>query len=193
MSWRPRRSALAGGLVGIGLSAAAIGLGACAPPAEADTSAADPITVQLEPTAMGTPADPTLFDAASAAHPKAVPDAGWDTLWTALSETPMGLDWMTRTGPFPPAVAALNETDVTITGYMMPLDASTAPTRFLLVGVPLADCAFCIPNGPAGAIEVLAREGVPGTYDPVTLQGRFHVLDADPNGLLFRLTDAALQ
>lgn len=73
------------------------------------------------------------------------------------------------------------------------LGASTAPPRFLLVGVPLADCAFCIPNGLAGAVEVLTQAGVPGTYDPVTLRGRVHVLDTDPNGLLFRLTDAALQ
>ncbi|MEM1055419.1 MAG: hypothetical protein AAGI52_07820 [Bacteroidota bacterium] len=140
----------------------------------------------------GTPASPGAFGAATTPRPTVEPVAGWDTLWTALGETPLGLDGMTRSGPFPDDVSALDNADLTVTGYMMPLDASSAPSRFLLVGVPLADCAFCIPRGPAGAIEVLAPEGVPGTYEPITLRGRFHVLDADPNGLLFRLTDAAL-
>ncbi|MEM0962985.1 MAG: hypothetical protein AAGK21_10680 [Bacteroidota bacterium] len=163
------------------------------------------VTASLAPTPSGTPAaseasiasgapgahlDPT---AAAAMRPTTSPSAGWDTLWTALAETPMGLDGMVRSGPFPPAVAAWNDADLDVTGYMLPLDTRSAPQRFLLVGVPLVDCAFCIPHGPAGAIEVLSPDGVPSTYEPITLRGRFQVLDADPNGLLFRLTDAALR
>ncbi|MEM1116615.1 MAG: hypothetical protein AAF845_02630 [Bacteroidota bacterium] len=165
----------------------AVSLAACE--VNADAAEAAPRT----PMPAGTAADPGIFGpTASAPRPTVRPSAGWDTLWAALRETPLGPDGMTRVGPFPEAVAAWDGTDATVTGYMIPLDASMAPTRFLLVGVPLADCAFCIPNGPAGAIEVLAREGVPGTYDPISLRGRFQTLDADPNGVLFRLTDAVL-
>ncbi|MEM6326204.1 MAG: hypothetical protein AAF791_03715 [Bacteroidota bacterium] len=165
-----------------------IGIG-CSDPGEFP----EETTVRLPSSVTGTPSSPDAFGAATVPHPTIEPEAGWDTLWTVLGSTPLGPDEMVRVGPFPPEVVALNDTEVEITGYMMPLDASTAPTRFLLVGVPLADCAFCIPRGPAGAIEVLASEGIPGTYEPITIQGRFHVLDDDPMGLLFRLTDAALQ
>ncbi|MEL6616345.1 MAG: hypothetical protein AAFQ43_11435, partial [Bacteroidota bacterium] len=89
--------------------------------------------VELDPMVTGTPSSPGAFHAATAPRPTVAPGAGWDTLWTALGKTPLGPDQMMRVGPFPEDVSALDDTDVSVTGYMMPLDASAAPTRFLLV------------------------------------------------------------
>ena len=84
---------------------------------------------------------------------------------------------------------ALNQKTQRIQGFMMPLEPGEKQTHFLLSSVPLT-CSFCVPGGPESMVEVKTREPVKYTMDPVTVQGTFAVLENDPYGLYYRVTDA---
>lgn len=86
-------------------------------------------------------------------------------------------------------ILALDRQDVRVQGFMIPLDVGDRQKRFLLTSVP-ADCMFCLPAGPDGIVEVVAKSPVKYGFAPIVVSGRFAVLKDDPTGVLYRLTDA---
>ena len=84
---------------------------------------------------------------------------------------------------------ALRQKTLRIQGFMMPLDPGEKQTHFLLSSVPLT-CAFCMPGGPESMVEVKTRTPVRYSMEPVVVEGRFMVLEDDPHGLYYRITDA---
>lgn len=84
---------------------------------------------------------------------------------------------------------ALNQKTQRIQGFMMPLDPGEKQTHFLLSSVPLT-CSFCTPGGPESMVEVKTKKPVAYTLDPVVVEGKFAVLNDDPYGLYYRITDA---
>ena len=79
--------------------------------------------------------------------------------------------------------------EVKLQGFVIPLDASETQRRFLLSAVPV-DCPFCLPAGPDALVEVETRVPVRYSLNPIVVSGRFTVLEDDPGGVLYRLTDA---
>jgi hypothetical protein len=86
-------------------------------------------------------------------------------------------------------ILALDRKDVQLQGFMIPLDVGDQQKRFLLTSVP-ADCMFCLPAGPDGVVEVVARKPVKYGFEPIVVSGKFTVLKDDPTGVLYRLTEA---
>lgn len=84
---------------------------------------------------------------------------------------------------------ALQNRPQRVQGFMMPLEPGEKQTHFLLSSVPLS-CNFCVPGGPESMVEVKTRTPVRYTLDPVVVEGRFAVLNDDPYGLYYRITDA---
>lgn len=84
---------------------------------------------------------------------------------------------------------AMHQKTQRIQGFMVPLDAAEKQSHFLLTSVPLT-CSFCIPGGPESMIEVKAKTPVKYSLEPVVVEGRFTVLNDDPYGLYYRMTDA---
>jgi uncharacterized protein len=84
---------------------------------------------------------------------------------------------------------ALNQKTQRIQGFMMPLEPGEKQTHFLLSSVPLT-CAFCVPGGPESMVEVKTKEPVKYSMEPVTVEGKFAVLNDDPYGLFYRVTEA---
>lgn len=76
-----------------------------------------------------------------------------------------------------------------VQGFMMPLDPGEKQTHFLLSSVPLT-CSFCIPGGPESMVEVKTKTPVKYSVEPLTIEGRFLVLNDDSFGLYYRMTDA---
>ncbi|MEM6646529.1 MAG: DUF3299 domain-containing protein [Bacteroidota bacterium] len=94
---------------------------------------------------------------------------------------------------FSEAVQALHETEVTLKGYIIPLEQGITVTHFLLSTFPLADCYYCMPGGPESFVEVKTDDPVAFTYEPITLSGTFAVLEKeeiDQMGMFYRMTDA---
>lgn len=90
---------------------------------------------------------------------------------------------------FQPEQVALGQKPQRIQGFMMPLEPGEKQTHFLLSSVPLT-CGFCVPGGPESMVEVRTKTPVRYTMEPVTVEGKFAVLNDDPYGLYYRITDA---
>lgn len=91
---------------------------------------------------------------------------------------------------FPPAVRKLDKQDVKLVGFMMPLQTGEKQSHFLLT-VTSQTCAFCVPAGPEGIVEVKAKTPVRVTFEPIVVAGRLEVLRDDPLGVYYRLSDGA--
>jgi uncharacterized protein len=74
-------------------------------------------------------------------------------------------------------------------GFMMPLEPGDKQRHFLLTSVPLT-CGFCLPGGPESMVEVRTKTPVKYSLEPVVVEGKFLVLNDDPYGLYYRITDA---
>ena len=84
---------------------------------------------------------------------------------------------------------ALNQRTQRIQGFMMPLEPGERQKHFLLTSVPMT-CSFCVPGGPESMVEVRTKTPVKYTLEPVVVEGKFAVLNDDPYGLYYRITDA---
>jgi hypothetical protein len=109
--------------------------------------------------------------------------------WQLLQSTKTIQKADKKFGPsFPKDVKELDQQQVKIYGFMMPLDQAKKQKRFLLSAFP-PHCSFCLTGGPESLVEVLADQPVEFTYEPIVMAGRMAVLDNDV--VYYRLTNAA--
>lgn len=118
-----------------------------------------------------------------------LPDRADVVPWSVLTEVKTKAVKTRLLPAFPAAVQALNDKTQRIQGFMMPLDPGEKQKHFLLSSVPLT-CSFCVPGGPESMVEVKTRTPVKYSLEPVTVEGKFAVLNDDPYGLYYRITDA---
>ena len=114
-----------------------------------------------------------------------------DPIWSILARSKVTAD--VAHGVYridnPPEVKALAGHEMTVTGFVLPLDPSPRFFHFLLTrNTPV--CPFCPPGAPNEAIEVNARTLMQPTTEPVTVTGRFVLQDNGAAGLFYQL-DAA--
>lgn len=109
--------------------------------------------------------------------------------WSVLAEVKEKFQKPKIITLYSPAIRKLDTTTVKIQGYMTPLEPGTEHRHFLLLSVP-PSCPFCVPGGPESIIEVRTNATVKYTQTAIVVEGRFHVLDQDPQGLYYRMTDA---
>ncbi|RYE43169.1 MAG: hypothetical protein EOP24_29515 [Hyphomicrobiales bacterium] len=110
----------------------------------------------------------------------------WDVLTKATAKAKNGAIEVI----YPAQLVQQNGKQVTITGFMVPLEAKALQSRYLLTQKP-QDCEFCIEGGPTSYIDV---HGTPLKFSmqPMTLVGRLELLQKDPSGMYYRLTEAKL-
>lgn len=90
---------------------------------------------------------------------------------------------------YPPEVRALDQRRLKLHGFMLPLEPGENQRHFLLASVPLT-CSFCTPGGAESLVEVRTKTPVKYRLEAVVVEGKFHVLDNDPYGLYYRLSEA---
>ena len=91
---------------------------------------------------------------------------------------------------FSDAVLALDQKTVKVQGFMLPLEAGAKISHFLLSAIPQS-CPFHLHVGGAESlIEVRTTKAVAFTWDGVVFTGKLSVLKNDPEGVIYRLTDA---
>ena len=90
---------------------------------------------------------------------------------------------------FAQSVASLDQKEVKVQGFMMPLQMGDKQTHFVLSAMPTT-CSFCMPGGPEAMVEVKTRQPVKYTFDAVVVSGKLSVLKDDPTGVFYRITDA---
>ena len=116
---------------------------------------------------------------------------GQSPIWTTLRQTKIGVNEARGmfTAFHPAPVKALSGKTVSLPGFIMPLDAETKGTHFLLSKYTPV-CAFCPPGEPNEVVEV--RSAKPIVFSPklVTVTGTFGLEDKGENGLFFQMTGA---
>ena len=109
--------------------------------------------------------------------------------WSVLTDVDTKIENRRIVPVYSPAVRKLDQKQVRLQGFMMPLGPGEMQRHFLLASVPLT-CSFCTPGGPESMVEVRTREPVKYSLGAVVVQGRLQVLQSDPQGLYYRITGA---
>lgn len=93
---------------------------------------------------------------------------------------------------FSQQVQKLEGTEITIKGYVIPVEGYKSHTEFIFSAFPYNMCFFCGGAGPETVMEVLASEPVKYSAEQVTLKGKIQLNADDINRLMYQLVDATL-
>lgn len=89
-------------------------------------------------------------------------------------------------------VKALAGKEITLKGYIIPVEGYKGHKEFIFSAFPYNMCFFCGGAGPETVMEVFAKEPVQYQAEAVTLKGRLQLNDKDINQLMYILKDAVL-
>ena len=105
--------------------------------------------------------------------------------------TPDGYDLQYYKPKFTPEVKALEGKQVTIKGFMFPLDETEKQKLFLIGPFPI-NCPYQYHVGPSLVIEVHTdKHPIKFSYDPIVIAGTLQLVPKDPdNNIFYRLMDA---
>jgi len=114
-------------------------------------------------------------------------------MWQELSKTKIKVD--DKKGLYsavvPAPVKALSGKEITINGFMLPLESKEKFTHFLL-SKRTPTCPFCPPGEPNEIIDVHTVSPVAYSEDIITLKGKFSLMNDREMGLFFKLSGAKL-
>jgi hypothetical protein len=93
---------------------------------------------------------------------------------------------------FSEAIKALNGKEVTVKGFIIPVEGYKGHKEFILSAFPYTMCFFCGGAGPESVMEVTTLESVEYSTESIVLKGKLHLNSDDVNKLMFSLTEARL-
>jgi uncharacterized protein len=120
---------------------------------------------------------------------KPLPDRSDVVSWKLFAQVELVKQKDRYVPQFAKDVASLDQKQVKVQGFMMPLQVGDKQSHFVLTAMPQS-CAFCLPGGPESMVEVKTKAPVKYTFEPVVLTGKLAILKDDPTGVFYRLTDA---
>jgi len=121
-----------------------------------------------------------------------------DNIWKTLSKISYKKEYDELMGfkidkpVFSESVKSLDNKEVTIKGYIIPVEGYKSHKEFIFSAFPYSMCFFCGGAGPETVMEVEAVEGVKYSADAVYLTGILKLNDKDINRLMFKLVNAKL-
>lgn len=89
-------------------------------------------------------------------------------------------------------VQKLDGKEITIRGYIIPVEGYKSHKEFVFSAFPYNMCFFCGGAGPETVMEVTAVEAIEYTADPVTIKGILQLNSGDINKLIYSLTEVEL-
>ena len=94
---------------------------------------------------------------------------------------------------FSEEVKALDGKEITLKGWMIPLDELRDENYFVLSALPFANCFFCGGAGPETVIEVFTNEEYDFTEDRITVTGKLKLNADDPTQLMYVMSKAEVE
>lgn len=125
----------------------------------------------------------------SGAQPPVLQDIKGVVSWNTLAKVKQIKSKDQILPEFDQQIMALNGQVVRLQGFMMPLEPGSRQSHFL-ISLNSQSCAYCMPAGPDGVVEVKSKAPIKYTFEPILLSGRMNILKNDPTGLYYRLTAA---
>ncbi len=93
---------------------------------------------------------------------------------------------------FSPELKQLNGKEITLKGYIIPLQELRKHNYFVLSRYPYSLCYFCGGAGIETVVEVNSKEEIKFTEDAIILRGIFKLNPNNPNQLLYILNQAQI-
>lgn len=90
-------------------------------------------------------------------------------------------------------VKALEGQEITIKGFIIPVDGYKSHTEFVFSAYPYNMCFFCGGAGPETVMEVYADEAIEYTAEPITIKGILRLNADDINRLMYALENVTLE
>ncbi|HEX4872231.1 MAG TPA: DUF3299 domain-containing protein [Nevskiaceae bacterium] len=111
------------------------------------------------------------------------------TSWDLLMQADLTIDQNTVRASFPAPLQTLGGKTVKIAGFMLPLDATPEQRHFLLSANP-PSCYFHMPGGPSTVVEVFSEQAIPGSFEPLVIEGRLELVPESTFGVVYKLQQA---
>ncbi|MDX1975070.1 MAG: DUF3299 domain-containing protein [Rickettsiales bacterium] len=89
-------------------------------------------------------------------------------------------------------VKAMDGTQVTVHGFILPLEAKVKFSH-LLLSKRTPTCPFCPPGEPNEVVEVFTKEPMEWREDMIALRGTLTLVNDGDKGIFFRLNDATIE
>jgi hypothetical protein len=114
-----------------------------------------------------------------------------DAMWDILTKCKVNLNQKTYKYSinYTPEVKAMEGTPITISGFVMPLEASEKFSHFLL-SKRTPTCFFCPPGEPNEIVEVFTKKPIKWTGNIIAVTGTFKFTTNPDLGLFFQVKDA---
>ncbi len=93
---------------------------------------------------------------------------------------------------FSEEIKALNGKEVTVKGYVIPVEGYKSHKEFVFSAFPYNMCFFCGGAGPETVMEVYAKEPIKYVAEAITLRGKLELNDSDVNRLIYSLSDVEM-
>ncbi|MFT4567503.1 MAG: hypothetical protein ACI9FN_002470 [Saprospiraceae bacterium] len=94
---------------------------------------------------------------------------------------------------FAESVEAMEGQEVTVKGYIIPVEGYKSHKEFIFSAYPYNMCFFCGGAGPETVMEVESLEDVEYTAEQVVLRGKLKLNADDINRLMYLLVDATIE
>jgi hypothetical protein len=130
---------------------------------------------------------------AQPAPPKTPPGNLWKTLAKVTFEKKYDelLGFKVDVPVFSDEIQELEAEEITISGYIVPVEGYKGHTEFVFSAYPYNMCFFCGGAGPETVMEVTATEAVKYSTDRITLKGKLLLNRDNINRLMYIMVDAA--
>ncbi len=86
-------------------------------------------------------------------------------------------------------VKNLEGKEVTLKGYIIPVEDYGGQKEFVFSAFPYNMCFFCGGAGPETVMKVSAAEEIPYTAEAITIKGKLMLNSTDRNELMYALSD----
>jgi len=93
---------------------------------------------------------------------------------------------------FSKVVKELDGEEITVRGYIIPIEGYKSHTEFILSAYPYNMCCFCGGAGPETVMEVSALEGIEYTAEAIQIKGILRLNDSDINKMMYALEQVEL-
>ena len=120
----------------------------------------------------------------------ALPQAN-DDMWKTFGKCKVHLDQKNYkySIDYTPEVKAMERKEITVSGFMLPLE-STEKFKHFLLSKRTPTCPFCPPGEPNEIVEVFTKKPVTWDEGIVVVTGKFGFTSNPELGLFFQLKDA---
>ncbi len=95
---------------------------------------------------------------------------------------------------FSKKVKELNSQEVTLKGYIIPLEGKKSQSYFMFSAFPYSSCFFCGAAGPESVVEVTMSKGkkIQYTSKQITIKGTFSYQNPDDQGVFYSIKNATI-